>query len=71
MKKFMSNNEQLKHIMLSSDEQFLTIAKHFRITKSNKYDFDILVNEITKRAKYLGYTFELGCCGKNKLEKNK
>lgn len=60
-------SEQLKHIILSSDEDFLRIATHFRITKDNQYDFQLLVNEITKRCQYLGYSFELGCCGKNKL----
>lgn len=62
-------NEQLKHIMLSGDQEFLQYAKYFRITKDNRYDFDICINEITKRAKYLGYDFELGCCGTNKLKR--
>jgi hypothetical protein len=59
--------EQLKHIMLSSDEEFLQYAKYFRITKDNKHDFDTIITEINKRARYLGYDFELGCCGTNKL----
>lgn len=53
--------------MLSSDEEFLRIATYFRITKDNQYDFELLHSEIKKRCKYLGYEFELGCCGKNKL----
>lgn len=60
-------SEQLKYVMLSSDEKFLEIAKYFRINKDNRHDFELLVNEITKRCRYLGYEFQLGCCGTNKL----
>jgi hypothetical protein len=60
-------NEQLKHIMLSNDEDFLLYAQYFRMNKINKYDFDLCIHHIHSRCQLLGYDFELGCCGKNKL----
>ena len=67
MKRHMSNNEQLKHIMLSNDEDFLRYAQYFRMNKINKYDFEMCIHQIERRCQLLGYDFELGCCGKNKL----
>jgi hypothetical protein len=55
--------------MLSGDEEFLQYAQYFRMTKDNRHDFEVCINEINKRARYLGYSFELGCCGTNKLKR--
>jgi hypothetical protein len=63
------NSEILKVIQLSSDNDFLHYAKYFRMSKDNMHDFNLCVEQIVKRCKSLGYTFTLGCCGKNELKR--
>lgn len=61
--------DELKHIKLASDVEFLEYVKYLRTWKYNKLDNEILMTEINQRLDTLGYTLEIGCCGTNKLHK--
>ena len=61
----MSQEHTLRHINLSSDTEFLS---YVRLLGAREID-DIVLHAIHNRCAKLGYTFELGCCGVNTLEK--
>ena len=61
----MQETEQLKHIQLSSDEKFLTLARFTRLVDLT----DIAKTVLEDRLSRLGYTIEYGCCGVNHINK--
>ena len=61
----MIENEVLKRVLLSNDVEFMTYVKWLRHTEIN----DTILHSINERMNKLGYTFEIGCCGKNNIRK--
>ena len=63
-------SDQLKHIQLSGESEFLQYARFFKLTKHmNLNDYMILRDEVKKRCRILGYSFEQGCCGQNNIRR--
>lgn len=62
--------EQLKHIQLSGESEFLQYARFFRLTKHiSLQEYVTLRDEVKKRCRLLGYEFTEGCCGVNQIKK--
>ena len=53
----------------STDDKFLIWLHYLRPYSIENWEINILCDMIEKRCKKLGYNFEWGCCGNNKLEK--
>lgn len=52
-----------------NDTDFLRYAKHFRLHFVEYKLLDNVTKYINNRCNQLGYSFELGCCGSNKLKR--
>jgi len=57
--------ETLKHLQLSSDSDFLTLARFMRPQHLTEITKTVLEDRLAK----LGYTIEYGCCGTNHIKK--
>ena len=61
----MQETEQLKKLQLSSDDDFIVLARFTRLVDHTDITKSVMEDRLAK----LGFTIEYGCCGTNHIHK--